>query len=340
MAFIWNTDLPTEILVFSVDAILSYFFYKSYNKTSTYIQCLQDVISKGENKDVEQIQTGEKRYTMVQGPVKSLGNNIISVYAPNMSGVVQRMSTNEYVMTRNSSGYWMDQSRPIHQSYNTVPFAIVVGSSLIEVKDVLLADELHLDTVYSRYDPMVHSLAANMWSFFSGIRRYGLETTEEMLKEGTIVTGIGELAVLENGTKALLPPGKNKPFFIITQSVATILSTIRDKKMLYGALLVITGTLTAASSALLIRRLWIHLKKKRESADLRRRLRERRRNARTHGDNIPQALQCIVCQDNPREVIMLPCGHLCVCEDCSAQLGSTCPVCRAHIATRAAAFLS
>jgi E3 ubiquitin-protein ligase MUL1 len=82
-----------------------------------------------------------------------------------------------------------DESRPIHQSFNVVPFAIIVGKHVIEVQDVLLADELHLDTVYNKYDRTIHSLAGNLWSFCAGVRRYGLQTTEEMLKEGTVVTG-------------------------------------------------------------------------------------------------------------------------------------------------------
>lgn len=60
---------------------------------------------------------------------------------------------------------------------------------MVQVQDVLMADELHLDIVYNKYERTVHSLAGNLWSYFFGIRQYGIQTTEEMLKEGTVVSG-------------------------------------------------------------------------------------------------------------------------------------------------------
>lgn len=43
---------------------------------------------------------------------------------------------------------------------------------------------------------------------------------------------------------------------------------------------------------------------------------------------------CIVCQDNTRNVVFIPCKHLCLCHDCSPRLmqGSRkCPLCRRRI---------
>ena len=49
------------------------------------------------------------------------------------------------------------------------------------------------------------------------------------------------------------------------------------------------------------------------------------------GTALPVAY-CIVCAMNPRDVILLTCGHVCVCSNCAALLPSNrCPVCRAHI---------
>ncbi|XXQ31345.1 RING-type domain-containing protein [Plasmodiophora brassicae] len=41
-------------------------------------------------------------------------------------------------------------------------------------------------------------------------------------------------------------------------------------------------------------------------------------------------LECAVCLSNRRGVILLPCMHACVCDECNAML-DRCPVCRAHI---------
>jgi len=38
---------------------------------------------------------------------------------------------------------------------------------------------------------------------------------------------------------------------------------------------------------------------------------------------------CVVCLTNPREVILLDCGHDCLCMDCMEQLtNKSCPICR------------
>jgi hypothetical protein len=44
---------------------------------------------------------------------------------------------------------------------------------------------------------------------------------------------------------------------------------------------------------------------------------------------------CVVCMDAPKQHVIVPCGHQCVCEACAQQLTQTtspsCPVCRAPI---------
>jgi len=39
---------------------------------------------------------------------------------------------------------------------------------------------------------------------------------------------------------------------------------------------------------------------------------------------------CIVCSDNEKEIVFIPCGHLCCCSVCSQPL-NICPVCRQNI---------
>ena len=42
-----------------------------------------------------------------------------------------------------------------------------------------------------------------------------------------------------------------------------------------------------------------------------------------------EAKQCVVCMDRPREIMMRPCNHYCVCEECSGKL-SRCPMCNKY----------
>ena len=42
---------------------------------------------------------------------------------------------------------------------------------------------------------------------------------------------------------------------------------------------------------------------------------------------------CVVCLVNRADHVLLPCGHVCVCEGC-AYLLNTCPICRQNISER------
>ncbi|CAN0025354.1 unnamed protein product, partial [Heterosigma akashiwo] len=49
---------------------------------------------------------------------------------------------------------------------------------------------------------------------------------------------------------------------------------------------------------------------------------------------------CVVCQHNVKTVLILPCRHLCLCQDCSGKGPlKKCPVCRVHIESRIEAFI-
>lgn len=42
---------------------------------------------------------------------------------------------------------------------------------------------------------------------------------------------------------------------------------------------------------------------------------------------IPES--CCVCFDRPKTHVFVPCGHLCICSDCSSKLNSdNCPICQ------------
>ena len=49
----------------------------------------------------------------------------------------------------------------------------------------------------------------------------------------------------------------------------------------------------------------------------------------------PDAEECVICWEGAAEVILQPCGHLCLCEQCVQPLlkqGLGCPMCRVNIA--------
>ena len=41
---------------------------------------------------------------------------------------------------------------------------------------------------------------------------------------------------------------------------------------------------------------------------------------------------CSICMDRPSVMVLVPCGHLCVCQECSCHAQQRCPICRTAVA--------
>ena len=66
----------------------------------------------------------------------------------------------------------------------------------------------------------------------------------------------------------------------------------------------------------------------------------RSRRQRVRDKDLREQELCVVCRTNPREIILLPCGHVCLCEDCADDINNDCPICRALIVEKRAAYIA
>lgn len=107
---------------------------------------------------------------------------------------------------------------------------------------------------------------------------------------------------------------------------------------------VICSIIGVTLSAIILRKIYLRKKQERIERKLKEALekarRERKQQSRTKPRELREDQKCIVCIENPKEIICLPCGHVCLCEDCSSKIHLSCPVCRANIDSKAAAFIS
>ena len=63
----------------------------------------------------------------------------------------------------------------------------------------------------------------------------------------------------------------------------------------------------------------------------------------TNQEDGDSEVNCRVCLQNPREVILLECGHIALCSGCAAQImrsGQGCPICRSEIVRVMPAYLA
>lgn len=73
--------------------------------------------------------------------------------------------------------------------------------------------------------------------------------------------------------------------------------------------------------------------------ELRRKRRKEAREADAVG-SLSGTPQCVVCLTNAVEVLLLECGHLCLCTDCCEQItDNICPICRCRVVRQVAAYL-
>lgn len=233
-----------------------------------------------------------------------------------------------------------EHQRMIREIHEVVPFIIKGRSTNVEVLDPLSSNYLDLTTISDTFEPSNPGFFSHIWGFVMGIRQRGLQNTEEMLKEGAIVTGIGEIVLEDDGMK-LQPPFSGVPFFITTLPISSLVRKLQERRKFYKYFTVICGTVGLFVLGMILNKWWKDRIRKLEADERRQKLeesrKERRRQARnvgtieSHGSDTTDVPLCVVCQTNPREIIVLGCGHVCVCEDCAENIGDLCPLCRGHI---------
>lgn len=250
------------------------------------------------------------------------------------------VSFSEHRVARGFAGFWAEQRKLIHISCNEVPFRLTNGKLGVEIVDGLSADILDMDTVYDNYEPSSLSFFDHIFGFFSGVRQKGMQTTEEVLRDGSFITAVGEIEL--DGNTIRLQPSSVAPMFLTTATRNTLLKKFEEAKSSMLFKVIICGTISAVLVGLITRKLYKRKKEEWEERRLREKLDKSRvqRRALARQQVFTDEQRCVVCVDNPKEVICLPCGHVCLCENCAEKIKLNCPVCRSKIESKAAAFIS
>lgn len=336
-----------EIFAFGIDTIVFAICLKQYNNYKHAVKVVENVELYDVGADLKTVLDNSPNnkvdFVAVRGVVKPLGESLRSINEKNVTGVIQKLSVREHVVARTSAGFWSDQKRTIQKIYHVVPFALQKGSYSVEIIDPLSADILDLAVISDNFQPSVPSFVDHIWGFFTGVRQRGIQSTEKMLREDSIVTAIGELSKSDAKSDSLIlqPPLNGPPFYITSMSITALLRKLDDRRKIYRIFCLMTGAVGLLIGGIIARRYWKNKQEQRLEEELRQSLEMSRqeRRQRVRDRDLREDQLCVVCKTNAREIILLPCGHVCICEDCSTSINNNCPICRTPIIQKAAAYI-
>ncbi|XP_067449236.1 mitochondrial ubiquitin ligase activator of NFKB 1 [Thunnus thynnus] len=333
-----------QIVVLATSSALTAVFYTIYRSRATTVARLKEAKKVTIDQDLKNILSETPGrcvpYAVIEGVVRSVKETLNSQFVDNCKGVIERLTLKEEKMVWNRTTHlWNNTEKVIHQRTNTVPFAL--GShdediaATIRIVRPLDAAELDLETTYENFHPTVQSLSNVIGHFISGERPKGIHETEEMLRLGDSVTGIGEL-VLDNNLIKLQPPKQGFRYFLTRLDYDSLLRKQGKSVRLWRILTVVFGVAACSTLLFILWKRYVHHRQIKKERSLLEEFKEHQRK-RMRDLNIEESsvspTSCTVCLSQERSCVFLECGHVCACTQCYEALPEPkkCPICRAII---------
>lgn len=94
----------------------------------------------------------------------------------------------------------------------------------------LTSNSSDLDVIADKFEPLSPGVIDHVWGFFSGVRQRGLQTMEEMLREGSYITAVGELSRSKGGVLKIQPPRDGLPLFLTMATKSSLLKKLANSK--------------------------------------------------------------------------------------------------------------
>ncbi|XP_028266847.1 mitochondrial ubiquitin ligase activator of NFKB 1 [Parambassis ranga] len=335
---------PAQLVVLATSSALTAVFYSIYRSRATTVARLKEAKKVSIDQDLKNILSDTPGrcvpYAVIEGVVRSVKETLNSQFVDNCKGVIERLTLKEEKMVWNRTTHlWNSTEKVIHQRTNTVPFAL--GShdeeiaTTVRVIRPLDAAELDLETTYENFHPTVQSLSNVIGHFISGERPKGIHETEEMLRVGDSVTGVGEL-VLDNNLIKLQPPKQGFSYFLTRLDYESLLRRQGNSVRLWRILTVVFGVAACSTLFFILWRRYRHHRDSRRERSMLEEFKEQQRK-RMRDLNVDESRvspsSCTVCLSRERTCVFLECGHVCACIQCYEALPEPkkCPICRAAI---------
>ncbi|CAF0939879.1 unnamed protein product [Brachionus calyciflorus] len=339
-----------------------YYIYKKKTKTLLNIKNATEInLSDNKMVDNEVID-----YGMIVGLVSPDNIELTSNYDKAIKGVIRVVEVREHG-TKFNNNTSLDTNRLVSRVINDVPFSLVNSNVRVQVDDPLTANYLleYLDLTHTNFEQTKDSLIKKILAgIFTNESVKGIQTTESMLKKGTRLTAFGRIEKLPNIASTSWLNQNNMANYRITESSlkdyefiitplsrkALIEKLIKSTKSLKIFLYLFTSVGVVVGSYCAYKVIKEYLDKRKRERQLEQARQERLKNQRARAqhyddENILQnqnnddrqdsaTATCVICLVNPRELVLLDCGHVCLCMDCFERMpNSNCPICRQRFRT-------
>uniref|UniRef100_A0A023FKI4 RING-type E3 ubiquitin transferase n=2 Tax=Amblyomma TaxID=6942 RepID=A0A023FKI4_AMBCJ len=345
----WLTQyLTLENVCLGVNLVTLSVIYKAYRSRVTNFEAVQtarqfDIDHHLASKLREEYPDGTAVHAVIRGHVKALGDTIKSRHMRHAKAVIQECCLTEHkIQWSPVSRFWSQTQREIQRILNFVPFGLVSRHSnvMVEVVDPLECENVPVNCVYENFIPNREGLSGVFFGWLRGEQTKGIEEQEFLLEEGSALTAFGTLTVAEDGTVKLVPPTDGVCYYLTQLSHPALVSKLRSELGVLRVVSLVLGCTAVGLSCYLVFTWW---KAKQAQAQRRkdslRREEARKQRRKLNRESTSEHPSCVICRTNPVEVMILECGHVCLCTDCSDMVTGNCPMCRASIKRIVAAFL-
>lgn len=337
-----------EIVCLGSSLALSGLFYYIYRKKRKTVDRLNEAPQLALNDELANLlnQAPGKclQYVVIEGAVQPIGEPLRSQFQEGSVGVIQKLVLREHKLVWNSlARTWTDSERVLHQRVNAVPFNLVgSGQAMVRVLCPLEATGPEMEIIHEKFHQATYGFTDLIGQYLSGEKPKGQLETEEMLKVGAALTGVGELILDTDRAVKLRPPADGSEYFLSTCDFDTLRLEQEGQAMVWRVLATACAVAGAAVLLWAARRYYRRLQMKWERERLRREFERLGQtptgtsSSGTSGDGgegeVLLENACVVCLCNPRSCVLLDCGHVCCCYSCYQALPQpTCPICRQTI---------
>ncbi|XP_013864407.1 mitochondrial ubiquitin ligase activator of nfkb 1-A isoform X2 [Austrofundulus limnaeus] len=192
------------------------------------------------------------QYVAVEGVVHADSEPLTSQFVPRCSGVIQKISVEEeWKFFNYVTKTWKSRTVNKKETNNSVPFSLVSPGSYVpdvyvRVQNPLEASGSFLERVYFRTRSAEEGVMDVVLQGLRGEKPVGMVESEEMLREGSSLTGFGEVVLEGSRVVRLQAPQDGRKFTLVPSDYRSFMDRHEATASMWKMLTAVAG-ITGAS---------------------------------------------------------------------------------------------